>query len=145
MDGRKGEMTRKEVILLVKKASNQRPNKIQEDTMVEDMGKSIPRIYAVLEDRQEKHQSHMIEVEDKIINKPGAILIYSGEINSYIDPKIVNKFHLDKSKLEKTSLVQLATRTKRRINESVIGFQIIFNGVSINADLNIIPWDIIIS
>jgi hypothetical protein len=43
---------------------------IQEATTVEDMGRSIPRIYAALEDRQEEYQSHMIEVEGKIINHP---------------------------------------------------------------------------
>jgi hypothetical protein len=49
---------------------------IQEDTTIEYMGISIPRIYATLEDQQE-HQSHMIKVEGKIINYPIAILIDS--------------------------------------------------------------------
>jgi len=33
---------------------------IQEDITVQDMGRSIPRIYATLDDRQEKYQSNMI-------------------------------------------------------------------------------------
>jgi hypothetical protein len=80
-------------------------HKIQKATIVEDMGRNILRIYVALEDRQEKHQSHMIEVEGKIINHPVAILIYSGEIHSYIDPKIVDRFHLERSKLEKSCVV----------------------------------------
>jgi hypothetical protein len=118
---------------------------IQEATTVEDMGKSIPRIYVALEDQQEEHQSHITKVEGKIINNLVDILIDSGASNFYIDPKIVDIFHLDKSKLEKSSLVQLATGTKRRINETVIGCPISLNIVSTNADLNIIPWNLMIS
>jgi predicted aspartyl protease len=54
----------------------------------------------------------MIEVEGKIINHPVSILIDSGASHCYIDPKIVDRLHLEKSKLEKSSLVQLATGTK---------------------------------
>jgi hypothetical protein len=38
------------------------------------MGRSIPRIYETLENRQENYQSHMIEVEGKIDNHSIAIL-----------------------------------------------------------------------
>jgi hypothetical protein len=116
---------------------------IQEATTVEDMG----RIYAALEDRQAEYQSNMIEVEGKIINHPVSILIDSREIHCYIDPKIVDRLHLEKSKLEKSSLVQLATGTKRRINEMVRGCPISLNRVNTNVDLNIIPlgsYDILI-
>jgi hypothetical protein len=116
---------------------------IQEATTVEDMG----RIYAALEDRQEEYQSNMIEVEGKIINHPVSILIDSGASHCYIDPKIVDRLHLEKSKLEKSSLVQLATGTKRRINEMVEGCPINLNGVNTNVDMNIIPlgsYDILI-
>jgi hypothetical protein len=54
-------------------------NKIQEATTIEDMGRSIPKIYAALEDPQVEHQSHMIEVEGNIINHPFVILIDSRE------------------------------------------------------------------
>jgi hypothetical protein len=94
---------------------------IQEGTTIEYMGRNIPRIYATLEDRQVEHQSHMIEVEGKIINQHVYILIGSREIHSYIDPKVVENFHFKKSKLKKSSLVQLAIGTKRRINELVRG------------------------
>jgi hypothetical protein len=64
-------------------------HKIQEDTKVLYMGKSIPRIYLALEDWQEKYQSHMIKVECKIINIIVAILIESRENHCYTDPKLV--------------------------------------------------------
>jgi hypothetical protein len=89
----------------------------------------------------------MIEVEGKIINHHVSILIDSGESRCYIDLKIVDSLHLDKSKLGKSSLVQLATRTKRRIHEVVRIFSISLNGVNTSVDLNIIPlgyYDILI-
>jgi hypothetical protein len=104
-------------------------------------------IYASLDDRQEECQSNMIEVEGKIINHIVAILINSTVTHCYIDPKIVDRLRLEKSKIEKSSLVQLATRTKRRIDDMVRGCSISVNGVNTNADLNIIPlgcYDIII-
>jgi hypothetical protein len=81
----------------------------------------------------------MIEVEGKIINQHVAILIDSGASHCYIDPKIVDRLHLDKSKLGKTSLVQLATGTKRRIHDMVISCSISLNGVNTGIDLNLIP------
>jgi hypothetical protein len=51
----------------------------------------------------------MIELEGKIINQPIVVLIDSEESHFYIDPKIVDRLHLEKSKLRKASLVQLAT------------------------------------
>jgi hypothetical protein len=97
------------------------------------------RIYASLDVRQVEYQSNMIDVEGKIINQPIAILIDSGESHCYIDPKIVDRLYLEKSKLGKSSLVQLATRTKRRICEMVRGCSISLNGVNTSVDLNIIP------
>jgi hypothetical protein len=43
----------------------------------------------------------MIEVKSNIINHPLDILIDSREIHCYIDPKVVEKLHVDKSKLKK--------------------------------------------
>jgi hypothetical protein len=116
---------------------------IQEATMVEYMG----IIYASLDDQKAEYQSNMIKVEGKIINHHVAILIDSREIHCYIDPKIVDRLHLEKRKLEKSSLVQLDTGTKRRIHDMVRGCSISLNGVNTNADINIIPlgyYDILI-
>jgi hypothetical protein len=43
---------------------------IKKEEIVEDMGKTMPRIYVALENRQEYYQSHMVEVEGKIDNHP---------------------------------------------------------------------------
>jgi hypothetical protein len=56
----------------------------------------------------------MIEVEGKITNQPIAILIDSGASHSYIDPKLVDRFHLKKSNLERSCLVQRATRNQKK-------------------------------
>jgi hypothetical protein len=98
---------------------------VQEATTVEYMG----IIYAALDDRQEKYQSNMIEVEHKIINHHIVILIYSRASHCYIDPKIVDRLRLEKIMLGKESLVQLSTRTKRRIHDMVRGCSTILNGV----------------
>jgi hypothetical protein len=118
-------------------------NTIQEATIVEDMG----RMYEYLNDRETEYQSNMIEVEGKIINQPVTILIDLGESHFHIDPKIVDRLHLDKNKLGKASLVQLATRTKRRIHDMVRSCSISINGMNNTMNLNIIPlgyYDILI-
>jgi hypothetical protein len=118
-------------------------HKIQEATIVGDMG----RVYATLDDRQVEYQSNMIEVEGKIMNQPVAILIDSGAIHCYIDPKIVDILHLEKIKLGKTSFVQLATGTKRRIHDMVRSCSISLNDMNTSIDINIIPlgsYDIMI-
>jgi hypothetical protein len=116
---------------------------IQEATPVRDMG----RIYVALNDQQADYQSNMIKVEGKIINQPVSILIDLGESHCYIDPKIVDRLHMEKNKLGKESLVQLATGTKRRIHDMVRGCSISLNGVNTSTDLNIIPlgsYDVLI-
>jgi hypothetical protein len=116
---------------------------LQEATTIEDMG----RIYEALDDCQEEYQFNMIEVEGKIINWSLSILINSGAGHCYIDPKIVDRLHLEKSNLGKSSLVQLTTRTKRRIYDMVRSCSISLNGVNTSVYLNIIPlgsYDILI-
>jgi hypothetical protein len=78
----------------------------------------------------------MIKLEGKMINEPISILIDSRSSHCYIDPKIVDSLHLEKSNLEKSSLVQLDTGTKRRIHEVVKSCSISLNGVNTNVDLN---------
>jgi hypothetical protein len=89
----------------------------------------------------------MIEVEGKIINQPITILIDLGAGHHYIDPKIVDRLHLDKSKLGNVILVQLATGTKRRIHDMVRSCSISLNGMNTSTDMNIIPlgsYDVLI-
>jgi predicted aspartyl protease len=86
-------------------------------------------------------------VEGKIKNQHVSILIDSGASHCYIDPKIMDRLHLEKSNLGKSSLVHLATRAKRIIHDMVKGCSISLNGVNTNVYLNIIPlgsYDILI-
>ena len=90
---------------------------VQQAEKVEDMGRKMARIYATLDNKQAKYQSHMIEVEGMINNQTIAILIDSGASHSYIDPKMVERLHLPRSKLGKPLMVQLDTGAKRNIND----------------------------
>ena len=65
---------------------------VQQVKIVEDMGSRMPRIYVALDNKQDEFQSHMIEVEGMINNHAFTILIDSGAIHSYIDPRVVKSF-----------------------------------------------------
>jgi hypothetical protein len=62
---------------------------VQQAKTMEDMDINVPKIYAAMDNKQAKFQSHMIEVEGMINNQIIAILIDSGASRSYIDPKMV--------------------------------------------------------
>jgi hypothetical protein len=81
----------------------------------------------------------MIEVEGTINNRTLVILIDSGASHSYVDPRVVESLHLMKSKHEKSLLVQLATRTKRKVTELVNSCLVDMKGMSTKAELNILP------
>ena len=74
-----------------------------------------------------------------INNQTLAILIDSGDIHSYIDPKMVESLQLPRSKHGKSCLVQLATGARRKINEMVKSCLIDMNGLNTKEDLNILP------
>jgi hypothetical protein len=111
----------------------------QQDEIVEDMGSRMLRIYATLDNKQVEFQLHMIEVEGMIDNRPFIILIDSGAIHSYVDPRVVESFHLSRSKHKKSWLVQLAIGTKRKVTELVKSCLVDMKGLSTKAELNILP------
>ena len=78
---------------------------VQQDETLEDMGSRVPRIYVALENKQAEFQSHIIEVEGMINSHIFTILIDSGAIHSYIDPRMVESLHLSRTKHEKYWLV----------------------------------------
>jgi hypothetical protein len=82
---------------------------VQQVETVEDMGSRMLRIYATLDNKQVEFQSHVIEVEGTINNRPLVILIDSGASHSYIDPRVVESLHLTRNKHERSWLVKLAT------------------------------------
>jgi hypothetical protein len=92
-----------------------------------------------LDNKQAEYQSHMIEVEGMINNHAFTILIDSGASHSYIYPRVVESFHLSRSKHEKSWLVQLATRTKRKVTDLVKSRPVDMNGLSTKDELNVLP------
>ena len=79
------------------------------------MGRNVTRIYAVLKNKKNEFQSHMIEVEGKINNQPIVILIDSRSSHIYLDPEIVERLHLPRSRLGKSWLVQLTKGDKEEL------------------------------
>jgi predicted aspartyl protease len=112
---------------------------IQEVETVDFMGRSMPRIYAALDNKQVEYQSPMIEVEGKIDNQPIVILIDYGASHSYINSNIIETSHLQRSQHKKYRLVQLSMGANRKINELVKDCPIDMNGLNIKVDVNIIP------
>ena len=79
---------------------------VQQAMIVEDIGRSVPRIYATLDNKKVEFQLHMIKmVETNINNQPIDILIDSGTIHSYLDPKMVERLQLPRRKIGKPWLV----------------------------------------
>jgi hypothetical protein len=78
---------------------------VQQAATMEDTCRNVPRIYAMLDNKKVEFQSHMIEVEGKINDQPISILIDSRDSHSYLDLKMVERFHLPRSKLGKPWLV----------------------------------------
>jgi hypothetical protein len=112
---------------------------VQQTEKVGDMGRNVPRMYASLDKKKAEYQSHMIEVEGMINNQTISIFIDSGASHSYIDPKMVESFHLPRSKHGKSWLVKLATGVKRKVNEMVKSCIMDMNGLNTRAYLNILP------
>ena len=92
---------------------------IQEVETVGQVARFVPRIYAALEDRQEYHQSIVVEVIGKIVEQSISNLIDPGSTHSYISPRVVEVCALRKAKHRNSWLVHLATVTKRKVNEVV--------------------------
>jgi hypothetical protein len=74
-----------------------------------------------------------------INNQPLIILIDPGASHSYVDPRMVESFHLSRSKHERSWLVQLSTGTKRKVIELVKSCSIDMNGLSTKVELNVLP------
>ena len=76
-----------------------------------ESARPVPRIYAALEDRQADHQSAVVEVAGKIVEKYVSILIDPDSTHSYITPRVVEICAFKRVKHRKSWLVQLATGT----------------------------------
>ena len=63
---------------------------IQGAEIVGQVARTIPRIYAALEDLQEDHQSTVVEVEGKIVEQYVSVLIDPRSTHNYITPRVVD-------------------------------------------------------
>jgi hypothetical protein len=81
----------------------------------------------------------MNEVEGMNNSQTISILIDSGGIHRYIDPKMVESLNFPRRKHGKSSLVQLAIGSKRKFNEMVKSCIMDMNGLNTREDLNIFP------
>ena len=68
----------------------------------------------------------MVEVAGKIIEQSVSILIHPVSTHSNISPRVVDIFSLNKVEHNKSWLVQLATGTKRKVNEVVEKCPLVF-------------------
>jgi hypothetical protein len=78
-------------------------------------------------------------MERVISNHIVPILIDPSSNLSYVAPQTVDKCKLQQVKHAKSWLVQLATRTKRKVTKVIPTCQFIMNGLSTEATLNILP------
>jgi hypothetical protein len=99
----------------LRKQKNRRVYNIEEATTVNDVDRSMPQIYASLNNRQDHHQALMVEVEGMISNHLVSILIDPGSNLSYVAPQTVEKCKLQEVKHVKSWMVQLATGTKIKV------------------------------
>ena len=84
--------------------------------IVGDVGHSIPRIYAVVDNKQADHQASIIEMDGKICDQFISILIDLGSNDSYINPQLVDKCRLRKEMHANSWLVRLDIGTRKRVH-----------------------------
>eukprot|EP00253_Pinus_taeda_P003695 PITA_03695 len=122
-------------------------SQIHEASTVGEVGCSVPRINAALEDRQVEYQPTMVEFEGKISDLTIAVLIDPGATLSYVSPKVVERCNLQYVKFKNPWLVELATGAKRRVIAKVNDCSFTIAGQPVMADLNVLPlgsYDILI-
>jgi hypothetical protein len=66
--------------------NNRRVYNIQEATTVNDVARSMPWIYAAVDNKQADHQASVVEMEGMITNHLISILIDPGSNLSYVVP-----------------------------------------------------------
>ena len=80
-----------------------------------DLARKMPRINKTLENQQADYQISMVDVEGKINQIPISILIDPGVSLCYISPSLVEKCKLSVENFERSWLVHVYTRAKRKV------------------------------
>jgi hypothetical protein len=95
-----------------KQQNGRRLYNIQETTTINDVARSMPYIYASMDNKQVDHQALGVDMEGMISNHLVSILIDPGSNLSFVSPQTVDKCKLPPVRHVKPWLVQLATGTK---------------------------------
>jgi hypothetical protein len=82
----------------------------------------------------------MEEMEGTVSNHLVFILINPGSNLSYVSPQIVEKFIFQQVKHVKSWLVQLATRTKRKVTKVILACQFVVSMFHTQENLNILKY-----
>jgi hypothetical protein len=119
--------------------NSRRVYNIQEATTINDVARSMPRIYATLDNKQADHQVSVVEMEGMIANHLVSILIELGSNLSYVAPQTIDKCKLQPVRHVNPWLVQVAIGTKRKVAEVIPACQFIVDGFPTQSTLNILP------
>jgi hypothetical protein len=103
------------------------------------VARSMPHLYASMDNRKDDYQASIVEMEGMISNHPVSILIDPGSNLIYVSPQTIEKCKFQPVKHDKSWLVQLDTRSKRKVTEVIPTCQFIMNGISTPKNLNILP------
>jgi hypothetical protein len=103
------------------------------------VARRIPQIYVALDNRQVDYQASMVDMEGMIANQLVSILIDLGSNLSYVAPQTVEKCKLQQEKHANSWLLQLATRTKRKVTYVIPACQFIMNELPTRETLNMLP------
>jgi len=99
----------------------------------------MPRVHAPMENQQSYHQAFVVELEGIISKKTISILIDPWSNLSYVSPQVVESCSFQRKKHAKAWLVQLATRTKRKVVEVIYYCPFEMSGLCTQETLNILP------
>eukprot|EP00253_Pinus_taeda_P004686 PITA_04686 len=122
-------------------------SQVYEASIVDDVGRSLPKINVALEDRQAEYHPTMVEFKGKLLDLAITILIDPGATLVYISPKIVEHCKLQPVKFKDPWLVQLATGAKRQVLAKVKSCPLKIAGQLVITDLNVLPlgsYDVLI-
>jgi hypothetical protein len=99
----------------------------------------MSQIYAALDNNQANHQASIVELEGMITNHLVSILIDLGYNLTYVAPHTIDKCKMQPIIHVKSWLVQLATRTKRKVAKVIPVCQFIMSGFPTQVTLTILP------
>jgi hypothetical protein len=113
---------------------------LQEASTIGDKGRSVHRINAVVDGRHVDHQSTIVKVECKIhVNRISILIDPRSSLSSVM--RFVELNNLNKVNHAKSSLVQLATGTKRKVTYFIFEYELNIDGQSTKWNMNFLPLE----